>query len=74
MDMTTALQEIARWPVEDKFELVHRILDQLAESEGPIELTPEVKAELERRLAAAAANPSDVITWDSIVEYVRRKR
>jgi putative addiction module component (TIGR02574 family) len=73
MDMPTVLKAIETWPVEDRIELAQHIWDQLIESGWQPELSDEEKAELDRRLDALDANPNDVVTWESIVEHVRRK-
>lgn len=72
MDPTTALQEIQSWPVEEQLELVFRVWDQVVESGWQPELTDELKAELDRRLASYEANPENVLTWEQIVARVRR--
>ncbi len=74
MDLATALKETEAWTVEDQIELAQRIWDRLVDSGWQPELNDEQKAELDRRLAALDANPNDVVTWESIVEHVRRKR
>ena len=74
MDMAATLKEIESWPVEAQIELVGHVWNHLTDSGWQPELTKEEKAELERRIAAADANPQDVVTWESIVEYVHRKR
>ena len=38
------------------------------------EVTPELKAELERRVAAHEADPGRVLTWDQVVAHVKRPR
>ena len=50
------------------------IWDQLADEGYEPELTDELKAKLDRRLASLDANPQDVTTWKAIVERVRRPR
>jgi putative addiction module component (TIGR02574 family) len=74
MDMATALKEIRAWPVEDRLELVEQVWDSIAESDWKPELTEELKAKLDQRLEALDKNPDDVLTWEDIVAYVRRKR
>jgi putative addiction module component (TIGR02574 family) len=44
------------------------------ESDFQPELTDAQKAELDRRLDALDANPHEGVTWESVVDYVRRKR
>jgi hypothetical protein len=38
----------------------------LIANEPPIELTEELKAEIDRRLADAAANPGDSVPWEEV--------
>ncbi len=74
MDVATALKEIETWPIDDQLELVQQVWDRIVESGWQPELTAAQKAELDRRLAAAEANPDEVVSWESIVEHVRRNR
>jgi putative addiction module component (TIGR02574 family) len=74
MDMAAVLKAIEVWPAEEQIELAQQIWDKLAESGWQPELTDEQKAELDRRLDALDANPNDVVTWESIVQHVRRER
>ncbi len=68
------LKVIAGWPVEDQLDFLSQAWDRLRESGWQPELTDELKAELDRRLDAADANPQDVVTWDQIVESARRSK
>jgi putative addiction module component (TIGR02574 family) len=38
------------------------------ESEAPQELSPELKAELDRRLAEADANPGALVPWEEVYQ------
>lgn len=51
---------IDRMSVEERLEL---IWDSIAAQPRP-ELSPEIRAELDRRAADHAANPQDVVSWD----------
>jgi putative addiction module component (TIGR02574 family) len=72
MNSTSVLSEIDRWPADGRVELVQRVWDQLAETGWQPTLTDDQKAELDRRLQALEADPTDVVTWDAIVEHLRR--
>ncbi len=37
----------------------------------PLTLSPDQRAELDRRLDAYEANPDDVLTWDEVLRRVR---
>jgi putative addiction module component (TIGR02574 family) len=74
IDITTTLKEITTWPVQDQIDLFHQMWDHLVESGWQPELTDAQKTELDRRLDALDANPKDVVTWEEIVQHVRRPR
>jgi len=71
MDPSTTLQAIRGWPVDDQLELVFRLWDQLVDDGWQPEPTEELAAELDRRLAAHAADPSNVRTWEQVLKRVR---
>jgi putative addiction module component (TIGR02574 family) len=74
VDPTTTLQAVQTWPMEERLEFLFRAWDQLVEDGWQPELTDELKAELDRRLAAQAADPTRVLTWEQVVAHVRRPR
>ncbi|WP_293369381.1 addiction module protein [Nevskia sp.] len=54
-------------PISERIELVEDIWDSIAEETGgSLELSPEQRAELHRRLAAHHADPSSSIPWDQV--------
>jgi putative addiction module component (TIGR02574 family) len=74
MDPTATLETVKTWPLEDQLDLVFRLWDQLLDSGWKPELTDDVKAELARRLAAHKADPSRAVTWEQILERVKKRR
>jgi putative addiction module component (TIGR02574 family) len=68
VDPNTVLQAVQAWPREDQLEFVFRVWDQLVDGDWQPELTDELKAELDRRLAAYQANPANVLTWEQVVD------
>lgn len=74
MDPTTALQVVQAWPVDEQLEFVFRVWDQLVEGGWQPELTDDLRAELDRRLANHQADPTNVLTWDQVLARVRRPR
>ncbi len=74
MDLSTVLTAVGSWPVEDRLQLMEEIWDRLADEGYEPELTDELKAKLDRRLAALDANPQDVTTWEAITQHVRGSR
>jgi putative addiction module component (TIGR02574 family) len=54
-------------PVADRIELVEALWESLPiQASAPI--SPEQRAELNRRLDAYEANPEDVLTWNQVLE------
>jgi putative addiction module component (TIGR02574 family) len=68
------LKEIAGWPVEDQLELISEAWDRLVESGWQPELTDELKAELDRRIDDADANPQEGMSLEQLLDHVRRAR
>lgn len=74
MDSATAFQAIQAWPMAEQLEFVFRLWDHLRESGATLEPTEELAAELDRRLEAHEADPSNVRTWEQVLERVRRSK
>lgn len=66
MDKPVLLEQINALSIDDRIELVDAIWEGIAAENEPYELTPEFKAELERRLDAMEANPGANLTWEQI--------
>ena len=66
MVASATLSEIKNWPVEDRLELVFAVWDSIDESSRVPPVSEGLRAELDRRIAAYEANPSDVLTWEQI--------
>jgi putative addiction module component (TIGR02574 family) len=66
MDLTSILREVNAWPAEDRMSLVQEVWDQLVDQGFEPELSAEMKAELDRRVAAHEAAPDDVVSWAEV--------
>lgn len=71
--MNTQLSEILQLSVAERIQLVEDIWDSIATVPEAISLTEEQKAELERRLEAYQANPSEGISWNDLKEKLRQR-
>ena len=60
MDPTMTVQAVRERPVEDQLELVYRLWDQLVEDGWRPAPDGDLNAELDRRLAAHEADPTNV--------------
>ncbi len=74
MDTTTTLDAIRSWPVADQLELVFRLWDQITDAGWQPSPNPELLAELHRRLAAYAADPTRALTWEQVVAQAQQVR
>ncbi len=72
MDPTMTVQAVREWPVEDQLELVFRLWDQLIEDGWRPEPDEDLNAELDRRLAAHEADPTNVRTWEQVLQRLRK--
>lgn len=74
MDMAAVLREIDSWPVEARIQFVQTVWDRIVDMDAEPPFTEGQQAELDRRLAALKAAPDEVVTWEEILEQVRRTR
>jgi len=66
--MSGTLQSLGidKMSVAERVALIKEILDSIAAEPDESALTPEQRAELERRAAASRANPGAGIPWEQI--------
>ncbi|MBA4188084.1 MAG: hypothetical protein C0467_08695 [Planctomycetaceae bacterium] len=70
MSVDAILKEVEALTDDERNELLNRLHDQF----GQPEISDELKAELDRRVAEADANPDAGYTLDEVIAYVRRKK
>ena len=63
---TNLTEEAKKLSIAERILLVEEIWDSIAEDNGCFELTEAQKKELDRRLEAFRANPSQGRTWEEI--------
>jgi putative addiction module component (TIGR02574 family) len=66
MEFDTVLTEVDAWPVGDRIRLMNELWDRLVDQGHELELSEEMKAELDRRLAEDDAEPDDVVPWAEV--------
>ena len=66
MNLSTALAEIILLSVDERLRLVEAIWDSIAAEPDQLDLTGGRRQEVERRLAAHAAAPEKVISWEEV--------
>ena len=71
MDTTSVWQAVLPWPKEQKLELALRLCDQSIEECWVPEPSDELTEDLDRRLAAHEADPTNVRSWGQIRERIQ---
>ena len=71
--MNTQLSEILQLSVAERIQLVEDIWDSIATVPDAVSLTEEQQAELERRLKAYQADPSEGISWNDLKIKLRKQ-
>ncbi|MQA99724.1 MAG: addiction module protein [Actinobacteria bacterium] len=66
--------EIARLPVEQRLRLVEDIWESIRANPDELPMTEAQRAELDRRLAAHAADPEAAEDLDSVLARIRNRK
>lgn len=74
MNSSATIDDVRGWPVEDQLDLVFSLWDQIIDTGWQPTSSPELVAELQRRLDTHAADPTRALTWEQVVAHVRRAR
>jgi putative addiction module component (TIGR02574 family) len=72
VDVNQALSELTALPVADRLRVVESLWDSI-ESETRVPLSPDQRAELDRRVRAHETNPDDLLSWDQVQERLRTR-
>ncbi len=73
MDITATLNEIVNLKIEDRIRLVQAIWDSIEAEQAYPEFTDEEKQELDDRIAESDANPDNVMTWEEVRNFIRKR-
>ncbi len=74
MDTTATLLAFQTLSLEERLDLLFQLWDQVLDDGWKPTLDDQLKAELDRRWANYRANPDSGLTWEQVVEHVRRPR
>ena len=72
MDVSQALSELTALPVADRLRVVESLWDSI-EADTPVSLSPEQRAELDRRVRVHETNPDELLSWDQVLERLRTR-
>ena len=74
--MTKTLEDLLKLPPAERAEIAMTLWDSVAESADAtvLPLSPEERAELDRRLAEHERDPGSAISWDEALRRLKRER
>jgi len=72
-DISTAVAAIKALPANEQLEVVDQVLSDLDASETTEEVPPEIRAELERRIAAHNADPSKALPFEEVSKRAKAR-
>ena len=74
MAMMNALrEELFKLSAAERLELVEELWDSLSDDDEALALSDEQRADLERRLAEADADPTGGSPWEEVRERIRNR-
>jgi putative addiction module component (TIGR02574 family) len=73
-DMDISIDELRRLPIPERLELLADLWDSIAADASELQLTPSQAEELDRRLAAHEAAPSEGVSWPELRAELKKGR
>ena len=67
-------QELFKLSTAEKLELVEELWDSIPEEDEALQLTPEQREDLDRRLAEADADRDGGVPWEEARERIRQRQ
>jgi putative addiction module component (TIGR02574 family) len=73
-DTAKTLEDLRKLPIDERIQLVEDLWDSIAEDslEQDCAISPELAAELDRRLAEYEADPGSALPWEIVRDRIRR--
>jgi putative addiction module component (TIGR02574 family) len=66
-------EELLKLSAAERLELVEELWDSIADEDEALALSDEQRADLERRLAEADADPMGGVAWEEVRERIRHR-
>ena len=73
MDINETLSELTSLSVSDRLRVVESLWDSI-EADAPVTISPDQRAEIDRRVQAHERNPDELLTWDEVLDQLRDRR
>ena len=73
IDITQTLTELTALPIHDRLRVVESLWDSIP-ADLPVEISPDQRVELQRRIAAHERSPEQLLTWNEVLNRLRDSR
>jgi putative addiction module component (TIGR02574 family) len=73
MNLDQTLSELTSLPVTDRLRVVESLWDSI-DAEAPVSVSPEQRAEIERRIQSHETNPGELLTWGDVLDQLRDRK
>ena len=73
IDIAQTLTELTALPIQDRLRVVESLWDSIP-ADTAVEVSPEQRAEIQRRIAAHERSPEQLLTCDEVLDRLRDSR
>jgi putative addiction module component (TIGR02574 family) len=73
IDIAQTLTELTALAIQDRLRVVESLWDSIP-ADTAVEVSPEQRAELQRRIAAHERSPEQLLPWDEVLDRLRDSR
>jgi putative addiction module component (TIGR02574 family) len=74
MEKSAMLESMDSWTIEERLEFIDDVYDRLDANVKHLDPDPGQWAEIERRLAAHEADPTNVVTWEQAEARLKARK
>jgi len=73
MNLDQTLSQLTSLPVSERLHVVESLWNSIS-ADAPVAVSPEQRAEIDRRVEAHERNPDDLLTWEQVLDQLRERR
>ena len=73
MNLDQTLAELTSLPVADRLRVMESLWLSI-DADAPVSVSPEQRAEIDRRIEAHERNPDEFLTWDEVLDQLRDRK
>ena len=72
-NLDQTVSELTSLPVADRLRVVESLWDSIG-TDTPVPVSPEQRAEINRRIDAHERNPDELLTWNDVLDQLRDRK